>query len=116
MGLGWWHRCFGEWAVWIQGDGGGFPAWNGPRCGLGGGSGVDLSVYGHRIICVDLWLHMGVIEPQRIAVQFRFLCGSPVQAMGGVDSRAGCRWFIWCGGVCGIGSEHFFGVIRGIFV
>jgi len=35
-----------------------------------------------------------------------------VQAMGGVDSRVGCRWFIWCGGSRCVGSAHFVGVIQ----
>ena len=50
-----------------------FPAWNGPRCGIGGSSSVDLLVYGHRTVSVDLWLRMGVVEQQRMAVHFGFL-------------------------------------------
>ena len=67
------------------------------------------------IVGVALWLHMGVVEPQRMVVHLVFSHGGSMQAMGGVCLRARCCWFTWSGGVYGVGSAHFIGVNCSIF-
>ena len=99
MGLGWWHRVFGVWAVWIYGDGGGFSTWNGPWCGTGTAAETCWCI---GMVGVDLWLCMGAVEPQCMVVQFFFhiavqcrrwaACNGGRDAIGSLEVGAFVEW------------------------